>query len=174
MARPEKIAHVEAVNAAFDDVRCVVLSDFTGLGVDKLSTLRKLCREANVEFRVVKNSLAKRGVKGTAAEGLTEYFEGPTALAISREAENTPAKVIAEFAREHEKRPVFKAGFVDGNVIDATKVLALSALPSKNELISQLMAGLQGPGNGLVGCLQGPLRNLMSVLNQIKEQKEPS
>jgi len=173
MARPEKVAQVDAVRAIFDDARSVILSDFTGLGVDKISELRKLCRESNVEFRVVKNTLAKRGIAGTAAEGLTEYFEGPTAMAISREAENIPAKVLAQFAEEHEK-PVFKAGFVDGDVINATRVITLSKLPSKEQLVSQLLAGLQGPGNGLVGCLQGPLRNLMSVLNQIKDQKEPS
>lgn len=171
MARPEKIAQVEAVRAVFDDARSVVLSDFTGLGVQKISELRRLCRAANVEFRVVKNTLAKRGVEGTEAEGLSEYFEGPTALAISREAENTPAKVIAEFAKEHES-PVFKAGFVDGNVIDAAKVIILSNLPFRDELLSQLLSGLQGPGNGLVACLKGPLRNLVSVLNQIKDQKE--
>ena len=170
MARPEKVAQVEAVARLFDDARSVVLSNFSGLDVEKISELRRLCRENNVEFRVVKNTLARLGVKGTAAEGLTEHFEGPTAIAISREAEHTPAKVIANFAKEHGS-PVFKAGFLDGDVIDASKVLALSKLLSKDEMVAKLLACLQGPGNGIVACLQGPLRNLVSVLNQIKEQK---
>jgi len=173
MARPEKIAQVDAVAAMINESQSVILSDFTGLDVEKISELRRLCRENNIQFRVVKNTLARRGIQGTAAEGLTEHFEGPTAIAISRDDEHSAAKVIAKFANEHEV-PKFKAGFVDGNVIDATTVLAFSKLPSKEELVSQLLAGIQGPGNGLVACLQGPLRNLVSVLDQIKEQKEQS
>ncbi len=171
MARPEKIAAVESITEVFNEARSVVLNDFTGLDVEKVSQLRKLCRENNIEYRVVKNTLAKLGVKETAAAELEGYFEGPTALAISRSSENEAAKILADFAKEH-KLPVFKAGYVNGSVIDATAVLALSKLPSRNELLSQVLSGLMGPGNGLVGVLQGPLRNLVGVLNQIKEQQE--
>jgi large subunit ribosomal protein L10 len=171
MARPEKVAAVESVTEVFKDARSVVLNDFTGLDVEKISELRKLCRENNVEYRVVKNTLAKLGIKDTDAAELDPYFEGPTAMAISRSSENEPAKVLADFAKEHE-HPTFKAGFVDGNVIDATAVLALSKLPSKDELISMLLAGIKSPAGGVVAVLQGPLRNLVSVLNQIKDQKE--
>jgi large subunit ribosomal protein L10 len=173
MARPEKIARVERVAESIKEARSVILNDFTGLNVEKISALRKLCRENNVEFRVVKNTLARRGIAGTPAEGLTKYLEGPTAIAISREDENTAAKVLAKFADEHEA-PKFKAGFVDGNVIDATKVIALSKLPSKEELLSKMMAGIMSPATGLVGVMQGPLRNLVSVLGQIRESKEKS
>jgi len=173
MPRPEKVAHVDAVRTSFEGARSVILADFTGLDVEKITELRRLCREAGVEFRVVKNTLARLGIKDTPAEGLTDYFEGPVALAYSSEAENLPAKVLAEFAKEHEK-PTFKAGFVDGNVIDATGVIALSKLPSKEELISKLLGSIQGPANGIVACLQGPLRNLISVMGQIKEQEEQS
>ena len=130
MARPEKVAAVEYVTGVFKDARSVVLNDFTGLDVEKLSELRNLCRKNNVEFRVIKNTLAKLGIKDTDAAGLEKYFEGPTAMAISRESENVGAKVLADFAKENEA-PKFKAAFVDGNVIDATAVLALSKLPSK-------------------------------------------
>jgi large subunit ribosomal protein L10 len=171
MARPEKVARVDRVTEVFKDARSVILNDFTGLDVEKISELRKLCRESNVEFRVVKNTLARLGVKDTPAAGLAEFFEGPTALAVSRESENVAAKILAKFAEEHEA-PKFKAGFVDGNVIDATEVLALSKLPSKDELLSMILAGIKAPANGLVGVLQGPLRNFVSVLNQIKETKE--
>ena len=113
MARPEKIAQVERVAEVLKDSRSVILSDFAGLDVEKISELRRLCREAGVEFLVVKNTLAKLGVKGTDAEGLSAFFEGPTAIAMSRESENEPAKILAKFAEEHEV-PKFKAGFVDG------------------------------------------------------------
>ncbi len=171
MARPEKVAAVEQVAESLKDARSVVVNDFTGLDVEKISELRRLCREANVEFRVVKNTLARLSVKDTEASGLAEFFEGPTALAISRENENEGAKILAKFAEEHEA-PKFKAGFVDGNVIDAAAVITLSKLPSKEELLSKVLAGLQSPASGLVGVMQGPLRSLMSVINQIKDQKE--
>jgi len=171
MARPEKVAAVESIAEVFNEARSVVLNDFTGLDVEKVSQLRKLCRENNIEYRVVKNTLAKLGVKETDAAELEEYFEGPTALAISRSSENEAAKVLADFAKDHQL-PKFKAGYVNGNVIDATAVLGLSKLPSRDELLSKVLSGLMGPGNGLVGVLQGPLRNLVGVLNQIKEKQE--
>jgi large subunit ribosomal protein L10 len=171
MARPEKVAAVESISEVFEKARSVVLNDFTGLDVEKISQLRRLCRENNVEYRVVKNTLAKRAVKDTDAAALDGYLDGPTALAISQTSENEAAKVLADFADENEL-PKVKAGFVDGNVIDATAVLALSKLPSKNEMLSQVLAGIKSPAGGLVAVMQGPLRNLLNVLNQIKEQKE--
>jgi len=171
MARPEKIAAVEYVAEVFKDARSVVLNDFTGLDVEKISELRRVCRENNIEFRVVKNSLAKIGVKDSVAAELEKYFDGPTALAISRESENQGAKILAKFAKEHQA-PKFKAAFVDGDVIDATAVLALSKLPSKEELLAQVLAGIMSPASGLVSVMQGPLRSLVGVLSQLKDKKE--
>lgn len=170
MARPEKVAQVELVHESIMAARSIVLSDLTGLDVAKVTELRRRCRAEGVELRVVKNTLAKLGIKDTPAEGLTPYFEGPTAIAISRETENTAAKVLAKFAEENEM-PKFKAGFVDGNVIDATGVLALSKLPTKPELVSQLLGGIQGPARNLLGVMQGSLRNLVSVLKQASEKQ---
>ena len=170
MARPEKVAHAEAVTASINAARSIVLTDLTGLNVAKVTELRRRCREAGVEIKVVKNTLAKRGVESTAAKGLAPYFEGPTAIAISRETENMAAKVLAKFASENEL-PKLKAGFVDGNVIDAKGVLALSKLPAKGELVSQLLGGIQGPARNLLSVMQGPARNLASVLKQVSEKQ---
>lgn len=171
MARPEKVAQIDLVNESVTAARSVVLSDLTGLDVAKITELRRRCRAEGVELRVVKNTLAKRGIKDTAAAGLAPYFEGPTAIAISRETENMPAKVLAKFAEEHEQLPKLKAGFVDGSVIDARGVLALSKLPTKPELLAQLLGGIQGPSRNLLGVMQGPLRNLVSVLKQASEKQ---
>jgi|SRR5688572_12932182 large subunit ribosomal protein L10 len=170
MARPEKIAQVEAVEASINSAMSIVLSDITGLNVAKVTELRRRCRAEGVDLKVVKNTLAKRGIANTAAKGLEKYFEGPTAIAISRESENGAAKVLAKFAQENEL-PKLKAGFVDGNVIDAHGVLALSKLPSKGELVSQLMGGIQGPARNLLSVMQGPARNLASVLKQVSEKQ---
>jgi large subunit ribosomal protein L10 len=170
MARPEKVAQVDAVEAAINAARSIVLSDITGLNVAKVTELRRRCRAEGVDFKVVKNTLAKRGVQRTAAKDLEKYFEGPTAIAISRETENGAAKVLAKFAQEHEL-PKMKAGFVDGVVIDAKGVIALSKLPTKGELVSQLMGGIQAPARNLLSVMQGPARNLASVLKQMSEKQ---
>ncbi len=171
MARPEKVSAVENVVTLVEGARSVILNDFTGLDVAKISKLRKLCHENGVEYHVIKNTLAKRAVENTDAKALAVYFDGPTALAVSRESENESAKILAKFAEEHEA-PRFKAGLIDGKVIDATAVLALSKLPSKNELLSKVLAGLKSPASGLVSVMQGPLRSLIGVLNEIKKTKE--
>ena len=171
MARPEKIAQVDAVEAKINAARSIVLSDLTGLNVAKITELRRRCREAGVEITVVKNTLAKRGVEKTAAKALAPYFDGPTAIAISRETENMPAKVLAKFSSENEQLPKLKAGFVDGCVLDAKGVLALSKLPAKGELVSQLLGAIEGPARNLLSVMQGPARNLASVLKQISEKQ---
>ncbi|MFH1754327.1 MAG: 50S ribosomal protein L10 [Candidatus Latescibacterota bacterium] len=169
MARPEKVSVVESLQDVFKDARCVVLNDYTGLDVAKLTLLRCKCRENGVEYRVIKNTLAKRSLKETPAEELESFFEGPTALAISRESENLSAKILAEFAKEHEA-PRFKAAIVEGQILEAADVDRLAKLPSREVLLSQVLAGIQGPGNGLVSVLQGTLRQFMNVMDAIKSK----
>lgn len=171
MARPEKIAQVEAVEASINSARSVVLADLTGLSVAKVTELRRRCRAQGVELKVVKNTLARRGVKNTGAAALEPYIDGPIAIAVSRKSENMAAKVLAKFSEEHEQLPKLKAGFVDGGVLDAKGVLALSKLPTRGELVSQLLGGIQGPSRNLVSVMQGPLRNLASVLKQVSEKQ---
>lgn len=171
MARPEKVAVVESLSDVFKDARAVVLNDFTGLDVAKLTMLRSKCRENGVEYRVIKNTLAKRSIKDTPAEQLESFFEGPTALAISRESENLSAKVLAQFAEEHEA-PKFKAAIVEGQILDAAEVVELAKLPSREVLLSKVLAGIRGPGDGLVSVLQGTLRQFMNVMDAIKNKLE--
>ncbi|MDH3215753.1 MAG: 50S ribosomal protein L10 [Candidatus Krumholzibacteria bacterium] len=171
MARPEKIKKVESIKDALGDARSVVLNDFTGLSVEKLSQLRKLCRENGIEYRVIKNTLAKRGIRGTSVEELEAHFAGPTAVAIDREGENVSAKILAKFAEENEA-PKFKAGLVEGKVIDATGLLRLAKLPSRNDLLALVLMSIKSPGDSLVSVLQGPLRNLLYALNAITEKKQ--
>jgi large subunit ribosomal protein L10 len=169
MARPEKIAVVESLSAVFQEARSIVLNDFTGLNVEKLSALRKLCRESKVDYRVVKNTLAKRGAQGTPVEELTRFFDGPTAIATSMESENIPAKILAEFAGENEA-PRFKAALVEGRILEEDAIIELAKLPSRDVLLSMALAGIKAPANGLVGALQGTLRKLLYAMNAIVEK----
>ncbi len=173
MPRPDKITRVESLTELFKDARSVILNDFTGLDVEKMSELRRLCRESGVQYYVIKNTLAKRSIKDTQAQELEPYFEGPTAVALSQDDENVSAKVLAKFAQEHEA-PKFKVGLVEGKVIDATAILALAKLPSRDELVSTIMAGIKSPANNLVFVLNGVIRNLVYVLDAIKNKKMES
>ncbi|MBI4721226.1 MAG: 50S ribosomal protein L10 [Chitinivibrionia bacterium] len=169
MARPEKVAVVESLSTVFQGARSVVLNDFTGLNVEKLSALRKLCREHRVDYRVVKNTLAKRGAQGTPVEELARYFDGPTAIAASMESENIPAKILAQFAGENEA-PRFKAALVEGRLLDERQIIELAKLPNKEVLLSMALAGIKAPANNLVGVLQGTLRKLLYAMNAIVEK----
>lgn len=171
MAQPEKIATVESLSEVFKRARSIVLNDFTGLNVEKLSNLRKICRDNQIEYRVVKNTLAKRGIKGTAAEPLEKFFEGPTALAFSVDSENLPAKILAEFAKENEA-PEFKAALVGEELLAKAQVIELAKLPAREELLANLMGGLKSPVNNLLFVLQGVLRKFMYALNAIQQKKQ--
>lgn len=169
MPNPKKVAVVEQMAEDLTGVGSLVLSDFTGINVEEISELRKRCREADVTFRVVKNTLVGRAVEGTDKEGLTEHFGGPTAIAYSDDMV-APAKVLKEFAKEFGKLD-FKAGYVDGQVVDAAGVQALADLPGREQLLSMVASGIQAPTTALVRTLDATISGLVNALDQIAKQK---
>jgi large subunit ribosomal protein L10 len=171
MPTPKKAEIVEEIAKKFEKSKAVVLNDFTGLDVEKMTELRRLCREAGVDYVVYKNTLAIRGIKNSAAEALTETLEGPTAFAFGEEDEVTAAKVLAEFAKEHE-RPVFKGGYVAGRVLSKEEIEALAKLPGREELLAQMMGVIQGPARGIATALSQVMRSLATVIDQAKDRLE--
>jgi len=119
----------------------------------------------------VKNTLAKRSIKGTPAEELEQYLDGPTASGDQQGERNLSAKILVRFAEEYEL-PRLKAGVVEGKVIDAKDVLCSRSCPRRKKLMSKLLGGIMSPGNRLVSVLQGSLRNLLYALNAIVEKKQ--
>lgn len=149
---------VNAISEEIKNTQSVVLVDYRGLTVEEDTELRKQLREAGVVYKVYKNTMMKRAFAGTAYEGLESYLEGPSALAIAAEDVTAPARIICKFAKNAEKLEV-KAGVVEGIVYDADGVRALSAIPSRDELLSKFL-----------GSIQSPITNLARVLNQIAEK----
>jgi len=170
MPKPQKVALVEEIAKDLGSAGSLVLSDFTGINVEEISELRRRCRDSGVTFRVVKNTLVGRAVEGTDMEGLREHFVGPTAVAFSDDQVAT-AKVLQEFAKEYGKL-AFKAGYVEGQVIDADGVKALADLPAREQLLAMLAATLQAPIAGLVRVLNADLTGLATALDQIAKKKE--
>lgn len=170
MARPEKEALVQEIAEKLSSSKSVVVTDYKGLDVAKITELRKKLREAGVEYRVIKNTLARIAAKNAEMEDLNELFVGPTAIAFGIEDAVAPAKVLVDFAKEYEELEI-KGGALDGALIDAAKVKALAEIPPREVLLAKALGSMKSPINGFVNVLAGNLRGLVQVLNQIKEQK---
>lgn len=170
MARPEKEAVVKELTDKFTSAKSLVITDYLGLNVAEMTELRSKLREAGVEFKVVKNTLATIAANDVEMEEMTEYFSGPTAIAFGEDDAVSPAKILVEFAKDHEVLEI-KAGLLNGEIIAKEKVESLAEIPSREELLAKAFASMKAPLSGLVNVLQGNIRGLVQVLNQIKEEK---
>lgn len=170
MPKPEKIEAVEILKEKFSTAEGLVLADYTGLTVEEANELRGRCKEAEVEYTVVKNTLAKIAAREADIEGIVDYIDGPTALALSVKDSIAPARVLAAFMREAQKM-AFRGGFLDGRAYSAEQIREISRLPSKAGLIGQVIGVLNAPMAQIVWSLEGTLRNLVSVIDQISKKK---
>ena len=170
MATAEKEAKVEELKAIMAETKGFYLADFTGIDVASVTELRSKLRDAEVQYQVIKNRLAIRAAEEVGITGLKEYFTGPTAIAYSKEDPIAPAKILQDFVTDGGKIQI-KTGFIEGEILAADRVEALAKLPSKEELIGKVVAGVQSPLYGLSGVLNGLLRGLVGVLSAIEKQR---
>ena len=140
----EKQAIVAELTEKIQKATSGVIVNYKGITVEEDTALRKECRESNIDYAVVKNTLLTLAVKGTALEGLTSVLEGTTALAVSKDDAVASAKILSEFAEKHENFSV-KGGFLDGEVISLEKIDSLAKLPSKEVLLATVAAAFQAP-----------------------------
>ena len=170
MNREEKAQVIERLAAKLR-VGSAVLVDYQGMDVARTTDLRRRSRELGVEFVVAKNTLAKRAANEAGVEGLQEFLSGPTALAFSEDPVAS-AKLMAEFADQVETFAL-KGGVLDGGrILDEADVVALSKLPSREQLIAQIVGGISSPLTGLVTVLNNTVQGLVVALGQIAEQKQ--
>lgn len=149
---------VAEISEAIKDAQSVVLVDHRGLTVEQDTELRKQLREAGVTYKVYKNTMMTRAFAGTDCEGLTQYLEGPSAMAVSKTDATAPARVLANFAKKADKLEL-KAGIVEGTTYDADGIKQIAEIPSREELISKLL-----------GSMKNPISSFARVLNQIAEK----
>lgn len=147
-----------------------LLVSFDGLSVEKDGQLRRALREAQLSYKVVKNTLGRLAVEGTPLESLKEHFVGMTAIAYTRNDPVGLAKVLSKFAKEN-KQLIFKAGVVEGRPISVKEIDSLATLPSKEELVSKLMFVLNAPAQRIATVINAVPRNLAVVVNEISKQK---
>jgi len=170
MPRPEKIAEVKAIAERFQSARSIVMADYTGLTVAQMTQFRSQCRAQNVECRVVKNRLAIIAADQADLAVIKDHLKGPTALVLGPESQVDPAKIVIEFAKTNEKLTV-KGGILDGQYLDAQQVEALSKIPSKDELIAQMMGSINSPLTGIAGTVNGVMSALARALDAVAKQK---
>ncbi|MCL2033784.1 MAG: 50S ribosomal protein L10 [Oscillospiraceae bacterium] len=151
-----------------------VLVDYKGINVEDDTKLRKELREAGVDYFVVKNTILLRAAKNIGFDALESVLSGTTALALSKEDAVTAAKILAKRAEKTKDQFIIKAGFVEGNILDASGVNQLAKLPGKEELIGMTLRGLNAPITGFVNVLNGNIRGLCVALNAIAEKQQPA
>jgi large subunit ribosomal protein L10 len=167
--RTEKEEVISQLHEKMARAKAAILAEPKGLDVATVTELRRKCRDANVEYKIVKNTLAQRAAKGTPIEPLADRFVGPTALIMSYNDVIAPAKVISDFAKDRENFAI-RAAIVDGKVIDAKGVQALAKLPGLKELRAQIARMIAQPATKLVRMIGTPGQQLAQVLNARKDQ----
>ena len=171
MNREEKVAEVADLNDKFAKAKIAIVADYKGLTVPVLQELRHNLRRNDAEFRVAKNTLLIRAVEDTAFKGLQEHFVGTTAVTVSYGDPVTPAKIISDFCKDHPELKI-RTGLLDGKLLSTDDITALSKLPSKEVLLSQMLSVMNAVPTGLVQVLSGVPRTFLYALQAIKEQKE--
>ena len=153
----------EAVKNLAEDLKdatLVLLVDYRGINVDDVTKLRKEVRDANADYRVIKNNVIKRALNANGETGLDELLEGPTALITSKEDYLAPAKAVYNFAKKNDFYKI-KGGIIEGKVMTAEEIITLAKLPSRQELLAKL-----------AGALLGNITKLAATLEAVRVQKE--
>lgn len=161
MNREEKSELVRSLNALFNEVSLVVVTQYKGLTVEQMTTLRGQMRDAGAQFKVTKNRLTRLALEGTEFEGTGDLFVGPTAIATSVDPV-AAAKAAVEFSKKNDKL-VIVGGSLGKTVLDANGVKALATMPSLDELRGKLLGLLQAPATKVAGVTQAPAGQLARV-----------
>ncbi|TMQ68222.1 MAG: 50S ribosomal protein L10 [Candidatus Eisenbacteria bacterium] len=170
MPTPKKEEILRDTSERIRDAQGFYLADFSGMSVEKLSLLRRACREQEVQFRVIKNTLLKRAFNARGITELDPHLAGPTGLVFSPVSEVAPAKILADFAKQHE-RPRIKAAVVHGRLFDEKAVAVLAMLPSREVLMSQLLSTMIAPLTQFLGAIDATLR-LPAVMAEVLEREK--
>jgi large subunit ribosomal protein L10 len=169
--RKEKELIISDLSKKIEGYKAVVLTHYRGLNVEQINRLRKRLREEKVDYHVIKNTLMRLASKGTDLEKLNDYFEGPTAIAISYGDPILLAKVLSEFTKKQPSLEI-KVGLIEGRVSPPEEVKALATMPSREVLLAQILGGIQMSGGQVVGVILSILQQMLGVIQARAHQLE--
>jgi large subunit ribosomal protein L10 len=169
--RSTKERVVAGLHEKIKDFKLVILANYKGLSVEKITILRNALRKTNTEFSVVKNTLLRIASKDTNFHDLEEYLKGPLTIALSHGDVVEPTKVLVEFAKKNAEIEI-KAGMLEGKVLSKEQIVMLAELPGREVLLGKLLSVLVGVHRAMVTVLSGVPRSLICVLDAYRAQKE--
>ncbi len=164
MLKANKTTVVENLKSAFNEARLVIITKQTGLSVAKSNQMRSAVRQNGGSFQIAKNSLARIAAKETPAQDLIDYFTGPTGIAIANEDSVGLAKALVDFSKDNDKLEIL-AGVLDGKILPANDIVALSKLPSLDELRGKIVGLIQAPATKIAGITQAPASQLARLFS---------
>ena len=171
MNKTEKQQLVNELSDKIKGASALYYTDFTGLNVKRMTELRRRLRKAGVDYVVIKNTLALRAVNESGLVG--SRLKGPTGVVVTKDPV-AAAKLLSDFARENEQRPAVKGGMLEGVQIDEAQVKRLASMPSREQMLSELGAGLMSPMAAFAGALTGMLSMMVGAMEALRVQKEGS
>lgn len=172
MKKEQKSQEVTELTEKLRRAKVAVLTDYRGLTVTQLHELRGKLRAQDIEYRVVKNTLARKAADEAGHGVLSESLKGPMALAIGYDDLSAPSKLIQDFTKATKLKLDILGGLVEGRMFDSDQVKKLADLPSREVLLAQLLGTLQSPIAQLVGTIEAPVQQLVGVLNAYKQKLE--
>jgi len=169
MKREEKEKLVTELSQKLNNAQSLYYTDFTGLNVKRMTDLRRRLKKAGVEYVVIKNTLALRAVNESGL--VADTLKGPTGLVVATDPVSA-AKVLSDFAKENEDKPAVKGGLLSGKRIDNAQLKRLASLPSREQMLADLGAGMQSPMAAFVGAINGFFYMFAGALEALKTQRE--
>ncbi len=170
MKKEEKIRVVSELHGKFEKAKGIVFTDYRGLNVEEITDLRNNLRSAALEYRVVKNSLARRAAEGTPVDGAVDIFSGPVGIAIGYDDPLLLVKKVLEFSKAREKLEI-KGGLIEGDVCSVEQIKAISALPPREVQLSMLVGAMQSPLSKFAGLLNSTVTQFIYALEALKEKR---
>lgn len=170
MNKSYKVTLVEELKDKFSRAEATFLAEYQGIKSTNMDTIRQTLRNESVEFKVVRNTLAKRAIEGTSLEAIGEHLKGPTALIFSYKDAAGAAKTLTQFSKDHPKLKLL-LGSLGDKMIGVEEIKGLAELPSRDVLLGRLLGSLNSPTTGLAMVLSGVPRKFVYALSAIKDAK---
>jgi large subunit ribosomal protein L10 len=172
MPREKKAQIIDRLQEVFSKCSIGIFTDYRGLSVPQITDLRRKLKEAGIEYKVVKNTLARFAAERAGKDELAGFFVGPVAVALGYGDITEPARVLADYIGTSKASLSVKGGFLGDSVLSVEDVMTLSTLPSRELLLAKVVGGMQIPILALLGCLTTPMRGFMGILQARIQQLE--